>query len=97
VSKRYQNIDQKCQPYIELAEHVARRKCHLSQIRGIPSRQDDAAILWIVLDLVNALRQLVHALPGVVGVHVHVFRAKVTPLEPVHGAKIAFCSIRKAE
>jgi hypothetical protein len=97
MSKRYRDIAQRCQTYIELAEHVTRRKCHLSQIRRIPSRQDDAAILRIVLDLVNALRQLVHALPSVVGVHVHVFRAKVTPLEPVHGAKIAFYSIRKAE
>lgn len=42
------------------------------------------------LNGVNDLRQLVHALSCVVGVHVRVLGAKVAPLEAIHGAEIAF-------
>ena len=39
----------------ELAEHMAGRQGHLAEVRRIPSRQDDASIVGLVLDLVDDL------------------------------------------
>jgi hypothetical protein len=66
--------------YVELAEHMARRERHLVQVRGVPGSQHDAAVLGRLFDLLDAVQQLVHALAGVVRVHVLVLRAEVAPL-----------------
>ena len=39
----------------ELTEHVAGRQGHLAEVRRVPSRQDDASVVGLVLDLVDDL------------------------------------------
>jgi hypothetical protein len=75
---------------------VAGWKCHFIQIRWVPSRHDDTAILRVVNDFVDALGQLIHALTGVVGVHVLVFGPKMTPLESIDGSQISHFPIRES-
>jgi hypothetical protein len=65
---------------VELGHHVAGRERHLAQRGRVPRRQDQAPVGRVALDAVDELRELVHALPGVVGVHVGVGRAEVAPL-----------------
>mmetsp|Transcript_9146 Transcript_9146/g.19000 ORF Transcript_9146/g.19000 Transcript_9146/m.19000 type:complete len:214 (+) Transcript_9146:89-730(+) len=78
---------------VELAQQMAGRQCHLVQRRRIPGAQENSAVFWIVLDLVDALGKLVNTLPGVVGVHVLVFRSKMAPLEPIDGSKVTFLPV----
>mmetsp|Transcript_66622 Transcript_66622/g.216793 ORF Transcript_66622/g.216793 Transcript_66622/m.216793 type:complete len:339 (-) Transcript_66622:350-1366(-) len=78
---------------VELAEHVARRQSHLVQIRRIPRSQQNPPVCRILLDLANALCQLVNPLTCVVGVHVHVLRAEVAPLEAVDRAEVHFLTV----
>ena len=47
-------------------------------------------------NLVNALGQLVDTLTSIVGVHVLVFCAEVTPLEAVDGSQISHVPIRQS-
>mmetsp|Transcript_2869 Transcript_2869/g.6583 ORF Transcript_2869/g.6583 Transcript_2869/m.6583 type:complete len:296 (-) Transcript_2869:912-1799(-) len=68
---------------VKLAEHVTGRQGHLVEISWVPGRHDDAAVLGVVLDLINALGKLVDALSGVIGVHRFVLGPKVTPLEAI--------------
>lgn len=68
---------------------MTRGQRHEIQVGGVPRRHDDPAILRMVHDLVDALLELVDALSGVVGVHVHVGGTKVPPLEPVHRAQVS--------
>ncbi len=58
----------------------------------IPGGQYDPPIIWVILDGVNDLSQLVYALPRVVGVHVLVRCSKMAPLKPVHWAQITCMS-----
>lgn len=81
---------------VELAEHVAGRECHLVKIGWIPCRHDDAPVLGSVLDLFDALSELIDPLPGIVGVHVDVLRTEVAPLESVDGTEIANLSVAQA-
>mmetsp|Transcript_125011 Transcript_125011/g.399693 ORF Transcript_125011/g.399693 Transcript_125011/m.399693 type:complete len:412 (-) Transcript_125011:138-1373(-) len=78
---------------VELAEHVARRQSHLVQIRRIPRSQQNPPVCRILLDLANALCQLVNPLTCVVGVHVHVLRAEVAPLEAVDRAQVSLLAV----
>ena len=75
--------------YVKLTKHVTGRQGHLRQILRVPSRQDDASIFRIVLDLVNAIGKLVHTFSRVIRVHVDIVRAKMTPLKTVHRSQIA--------
>jgi hypothetical protein len=63
---------------------------------GIPRAEYDAAVGRVVLDLADALPQLVDALPRVVLIAVRVLRAKVAPLETVHGPQIALAAMAQA-
>ena len=74
---------------------MTRRQGHLRYVRGIPRRDDDPAVVGLVPDRVEHLRHLIDALARVVCVHVGVRRAKVPPLPPVHGPKIALLTMGK--
>ena len=82
---------------VKLAEHVARGQGHLLERRGVPRGEQDAPVVGVVLDLVNHLRELVHALTGVVGVHVLVLGAEVAPLEAVHRPEVALLPVTQAD
>eukprot|EP00411_Alexandrium_monilatum_P097620 CAMPEP_0175802222 /NCGR_PEP_ID=MMETSP0097-20121207/87931_1 /TAXON_ID=311494 /ORGANISM="Alexandrium monilatum, Strain CCMP3105" /LENGTH=525 /DNA_ID=CAMNT_0017113555 /DNA_START=193 /DNA_END=1767 /DNA_ORIENTATION=- len=79
--------------HVELAEHVAGRQRHEAQVRRVPGGQQDPSVGGVLLDLPDALRQLVDALPCVVLVHVHVLRAEVPPLEAVDGPQVALLAV----
>merc|ERR1712032_1279031 len=64
---------------VKLTKHVARWQSHQAQISRIPSRHDDPAIRWILLDFPDALCKLINALAGVVCMHVFVFGSEVAP------------------
>lgn len=81
---------------VELTKHVAGGEGHDVQIGRVPGGHDDAAVFGVVLDFVNAFRELVDALAGVVGVHVLVFGAEVAPLEAVDGAEVADVAVLEA-
>lgn len=49
------------------------------------------------LDLLDALRQLVHALALVVGMHVGVFGPKMSPLEAVDRTKVSFLALCQSQ
>ena len=51
----------------------------------------DSPVVWVGIDGVDDLNQLVHPLTTVVRVHVNVIRSEVTPLEAIHWTKVA-CS-----
>ena len=76
---------------------MAGGKRHLLQRRGVPRGEQDAAIVGVVLDLVDHLRELIHALSLVVRVHVPVLRAEVAPLEAVHGPEIALLAVAQPD
>jgi hypothetical protein len=57
---------------VELTEHMARRKGHLIQIRRVPGSHDDSSILRTVLDLVDAVLQLIDPFASVIRVHIEV-------------------------
>jgi hypothetical protein len=62
----------------------------------VPGSEDDAPVVWLGLDLLHHLFELVHPLSGVVGVHVLVARAKVAPLEAVHRAEVALLAVAQS-
>lgn len=74
---------------------MARWQRHFIEIGRVPRRHDNASVFRSVLDLFDAFRQLIHALSGVVGMHVHVLGSKVAPLKAVDGSQIAHFSMRK--
>lgn len=82
--------------YVELTKHVTGRKRHIVQVCRIPSRHDDTSIFWIVFNFVNAFCQLVHTLPRVVGMHIHVVRPKVTPLKAIDWTEVAHLTMLQA-
>jgi hypothetical protein len=51
---------------------MARRKGHLIQIRRVPGSHDDSSILRTVLDLVDAVLQLIDPFTSVIRVHIEV-------------------------
>eukprot|EP00958_Prasinococcus_capsulatus_P016603 scaffold1839_cov382-Prasinococcus_capsulatus_cf.AAC.17 len=80
---------------VELRKHVAGGQRHLRQCCRVPRRQNNAAVPRFVLDSVNHLRQLVHALVGVVRVHVFILGSKVAPLEAIDRAQVAHLPLYK--
>lgn len=74
---------------IELSKHVTWRQRHLLQVRRVPGTHDDPAIIWVVLQFVYDLGQLINTLAGIVGLGILVLGTKVTPLKAVDGAQIA--------
>ena len=54
----------------------------------VPSRHDDSSVVGLGLDGVDDPCQLVHPLTSVVRVHVLVLGPEVSPLEPIHWAKV---------
>lgn len=53
--------------------------------------------IHLSLDLVDALRELVHSLPRVIGVHVGVLGAEMPPLEAVYWSKVTFLPLREPQ
>ena len=62
----------------------------------VPSAHYNASIVWRMLDLVNALFELINALSRVICMHVFVFGAKVAPLTAVNGPQVTLFAIAKA-
>ena len=58
------------QPDSDLAHEMAGRQSHVCQRSRIPRGQHKAPVIGVALDGVYELRQLVHALASVVGMHV---------------------------
>lgn len=79
--------------YVKLTKHVAGRERHEFEISRIPGRQDNTSVLGIVLDLVDAFGQLIHALSGIIVVHGPVGGTEMAPLEAVDGSQIAHFSM----
>ena len=50
-----------------------------------------------MLELVDDIGELIDSLAGVVRLGVDVVRAKVAPLEAVHGTEVAYLTVREAE
>ena len=66
-------------------------------IARVPCRHDHAAIGRICFDGVDALSELINALPRVVGVFGYVGGSKVAPLKAVHGTEITHFASGKAQ
>jgi hypothetical protein len=75
---------------------VARREGHLIQVGWIPRRHDDAPILWIINNLVNAILQLIDTFTRVIGVHVHILGSEVTPLKAIDWSEISLFTMAQA-
>ena len=75
---------------------MARRERHLLEVRRIPRAEDNAAIVWICLELMNYLGKLVNALVGVVFLRVNIFGAKVSPLKTIDGPQISNFAVSEA-
>ena len=60
---------------------MARRQHHLRQVRRVPRGQQQASVRRVALDARYDVRQLVHALTGVILVHVFVSSSEVSPYE----------------
>lgn len=73
---------------VELRKHVTRRQRHDLQVCGVPRTQNNATIVRCIAQLVNHLRQLVHALPSVIRLGVYVLSTEVPPLESVDRAEV---------
>ena len=54
----------------------------------VPCTHDDPPVVGVGLDGVDDLSQLVHPLPAVVRVHVHILGPKVPPLEAIHWPEV---------
>ena len=81
---------------VELCEHVAWWKRHLFQVCGVPCAEYDAAVVRLVLQLVDNLCKLIDALACVVCVMSSVLCAEMPPLETIDGAQVAFLVVREA-
>mmetsp|Transcript_25276 Transcript_25276/g.61324 ORF Transcript_25276/g.61324 Transcript_25276/m.61324 type:complete len:261 (-) Transcript_25276:620-1402(-) len=73
---------------VELAEHVAWGESHDPEVGRVPGAEQDPTVVGVGLDCVNDLGQLIHPLSGIVGVHVSILCAKVSPLEPVDRTEV---------
>ena len=82
---------------IELCKDVARRQRHIFESRRVPGRHDDSSALRLVLNRLNNLRELVHALIRVVIVHGLVGGAKVPPLESVNGPQVPLLTVLQSD
>mmetsp|Transcript_27304 Transcript_27304/g.73803 ORF Transcript_27304/g.73803 Transcript_27304/m.73803 type:complete len:383 (+) Transcript_27304:427-1575(+) len=80
----------------KLAKHVAGRQRHVSQGCGVPSGEQQAAVVGVGFDARDEVCQLVHTLACVVGVHVLVLCSKVPPLEAVHWPQVTFLPVIQA-
>mmetsp|Transcript_16655 Transcript_16655/g.26417 ORF Transcript_16655/g.26417 Transcript_16655/m.26417 type:complete len:240 (-) Transcript_16655:216-935(-) len=81
--------------HIELHKHMARRQRHLIQIARIPRTHHNPARVGIVLDLLDAVHQLIHSLAIILIVHTSILRAKVSPLESINRSQVAFFIVRQ--
>ena len=54
----------------------------------LSASKQDAPVVWPRPDQVYHVGQLVHALATVVGMHVHILRAKVAPLKAIDRTQI---------
>ena len=63
---------------------------------GVPRTEDDAAVCGVVLDLADALLELVDALARVVCVTVFILGTKVPPLKAVYGAEVTFATVTQS-
>lgn len=79
--------------HVELTEHVTRWQSHFGEVRRVPGGHDNASIFGVVLDLFDALRELIHSLASVIGVHVDVLSAEMTPLEAVDWSEVPHFSV----
>ena len=70
--------------HIKLRHHMARRKSHFWYIRHIPCIQYDSSRIWVFLQSLNNLGQLVHPLTLVIRVIINIGSSEVSPLEPIH-------------
>lgn len=83
--------------HVELRKHMTRREGHELQIFGVPGAQNDPAIVRVVLQLVNDLRELIDPLARIVRLGIDVLGAEMAPLEAVHGAQVADGAVRQAD
>jgi hypothetical protein len=82
--------------HVELAKHVARRQSHFVEICWVPRGHDDSAVGGRVLDLIDAVLQLIYTLTLVVGMHILVGCPKVSPLEAVDRAQVHLLAVMEA-
>lgn len=82
---------------VELAEDMARWQSHLFESGRIPSREKDPAVVWVGLECMDDVSNLIIALASVIGVTIDVFGAEMTPLEPINGTQIAFASVGESQ
>jgi hypothetical protein len=78
---------------VELCKHMTRWESHELQILRVPRTQNDPAIVRIVLQLVDHLRQLIHTLARIDRSGIDVLCAEVPLLEPVHGTLSRLISV----
>ena len=64
---------------------------------GFQCRQDDPAVVRLVLERVEDGGDLVDTLPGVVGVHVDVLGTEVAPLPAIHGTEVALLAVSQSD
>lgn len=59
----------------------------------IPGTHDDPPVVGVGPDGLDDLGQLVHPLPCIVSVHVHIVSPEMSPLEPIHRTQITWNGI----
>ena len=64
-----------------------------SLTRRVPRAKNDPSIGGVASNLVDALLELVDTLPLIIGIAINVRRAKMAPLEPIHGPEIALAAV----
>mmetsp|Transcript_22694 Transcript_22694/g.73459 ORF Transcript_22694/g.73459 Transcript_22694/m.73459 type:complete len:215 (-) Transcript_22694:1002-1646(-) len=79
--------------HVELGKHVAGRQRHFGNVGRVPGGEDDPPVVRLLLDRLDDLSDLVHPLPGIVGVHILVLCAKVPPLPTVDGPEVALLPV----
>lgn len=74
---------------VELGKHMTRRQRHLAQILRVPRTQDNPAVIGPMLQFRYHLRQLIHPLPRIIRLGVHILGPEMAPLEAVDGTEVA--------
>jgi len=80
---------------VELCKHVTRWQGHLLQVRRVPGTQNNSPVIGVVLQLINHLCQLIHALSRIVRLGIDILGPEMAPLKPVDRSQVSDFAVRE--
>lgn len=76
-----------------MAHYVAWRQSHLFELSGVPGTQNQPSALWVGLDVVDEVLELVNTFSMIVCVHIDIWCIPMSPLKTINWTKISFLSV----